>query len=349
MIRSVVIGGGCIAREHLACMKRLHSVEVVGVCDRSPVMAEATAEQFGVGAWYTDHRVMFDEVKPDVVHVTTPPQSHVLLAGEALDAGAHVFVEKPITFSVDELLFLKDKAAACGKLLVEDHNYLFNDSVQRVLGLIEGGAFGEVVDVEVSIALDIVGEGSRYADANLRHPTLDLPGGAIADFVTHMSYLVYAFVGKHEKVGVLWEKRKAESPLPSDEMRATLGCAGGTGRMSFSSHAQPDGFWVKVNGTKMRATMSLFEPLLVVERTGGARPLLPVRNGLAAAKAYRRSAIGGLWRKLSGKPMGYEGLWELLDRFYGAVQAKAEAPVSMEQIEAVHAMALAVTDPENSI
>ncbi|MHC4996362.1 MAG: Gfo/Idh/MocA family protein [Planctomycetota bacterium] len=348
MIKAVVIGGGAIAREHLSCLRLMEGVELSGLCDLSPVMAEATAEQFAVRRWYTDHREMFSEVNPDVVHVTTPPQSHVLLAGEALDAGAHVFVEKPITFEASELRFLKDKAAEQNRLLVEDHNYLFNESVQRVLGLIESGDFGEVVHVEVTIALDIVGEGSRYADRNLRHPTLDLPGGAIADFVTHMSYLLYAFVGRHNKVSVLWDKRKKDTPLPYDEMRAVIEAEKGTGSVVFSSHAQPDGFWVKAHGTKMRASMSLFEPFLMLERAGGPRPLLPVRNGLAAARAYRRSAIGGLWRKLSGKPMGCEGLWSLLDRFYGAVRNGGAAPIDMEQIEAVHALAHAVTDPENS-
>ncbi len=56
MARVAVIGGGYIAREHLACLNSLDGVEVVGICDVSPVMAEATAEQFGVAKWYTDHR-----------------------------------------------------------------------------------------------------------------------------------------------------------------------------------------------------------------------------------------------------------------------------------------------------
>ena len=66
MIKAAVIGAGYIAREHLDCLRKLKRVETAAICDLSPVMAEATADEFRVPRWFTDHRRMLAEIEPDV-------------------------------------------------------------------------------------------------------------------------------------------------------------------------------------------------------------------------------------------------------------------------------------------
>src|SRR5260370_766805 len=107
-MRAAVIGAGQIARQHLACLQGLPGVDVAAVCDREPSVAECAAERYGIPSWFTDHRRMLRDVRPDVVHVTTPPTSHHRLAMDALDAGAHVIVEKPATTTFEAL-----RAGAC--------------------------------------------------------------------------------------------------------------------------------------------------------------------------------------------------------------------------------------------
>ena len=176
MIKAALIGAGQIARQHLGCLRELPGVEIVGVCDLSPAMAESAAERFGVPAWYTDHRRMLDEVRPDVVHVTTPPTSHFPLAMAAIEAGAHVVVEKPATLTFAELDTLIGRASERGRFVIEDYNYLFNGATRTILNLIESGEFGSINHVEVMIFLDILGDGSPFADANAPHPCLDMAG-----------------------------------------------------------------------------------------------------------------------------------------------------------------------------
>jgi predicted dehydrogenase len=328
-------------------LKELPSVEIAGVCDLSPATAEAAAERFGVARWFTDYRDMLRTITPDVVHVTTSPPSHHAISIDALEAGAHVFVEKPAAVRYDQVREMLEKATRSQRLLLEDHNYLFNESVQRVLGLIRSGDFGEVVHVEVMICLDILGKGSRLADPDLPHPSLALPGGAIAEFLTHLAYLAYAFVGAHRSVGTVWGKRNPDSPLPSDEFRALVDAERGTAALGFSSHVQPDVFWLRVYGTKMRSAINLFEPRLTIDRVRrGPRPLTPLINGWHEAKDVRRSALGGLWRKLGGGPGAYEGLWELLRRTYDALARRVEPPVSMRQIDDVNRLVADLTREE---
>lgn len=335
-MKAALIGAGAIAREHLAALTALPGVEVAGLCDLSPVMAEATAEQFRVPRWFTDHRAMLAEVRPDLVHVTTPPSSHARLATDALEAGAHVLVEKPITHDLGEMEALLALAERKQRLLVEDHNYLFNRPVARLLAMQARGELGELVHVHVTFHLAILGPGSRYVDPNLPHPANHGAGGAIADFVTHLAYLGVAFAGPSEELYVSWRKR-ADSPLPADELRVLMEGTRGSALLEFSSHAQPDGFWIEVHGTKLRARASLFEPLLAIERLRpGPRPLVPVKNGLAVALAQARAGIGGLTRKLSGRPMSYEGLHECVRRTVEAIRTGGPAPVPPDSIRSVN-------------
>ena len=175
-MRAALIGAGQIARQHLACLKELPGVEVVGVCDLSRAMAESAAERYGVPGWFTDSRAMLERARPDVVHVTTPPTSHHPLAMAALEAGAHVILEKPATVTFDQLDGLVDLARSKGRALVEDYNYLYNGATREILRLIEGGEFGDVTHAEVFICLDILGEGSPFADPNAPHPCLAMAG-----------------------------------------------------------------------------------------------------------------------------------------------------------------------------
>ena len=337
-MKAVLIGAGAIAREHIGALQSVPGVEVAGICDLSPVMAEATAEQFRIPRWFTDHKKMLQELVPELVHVPTPPSSHVRLATDALESGAHVLVEKPITHELAEMETLLELAARRGRTIVEDHNYLFNSPVTRLLAMRASGELGEVVHVHVTFHLAILGKGSRYVDPDVPHPCASGPGGAIADFVTHLAYLAHAFAGPSRGVQVAWRKR-AESPLPADELRALVDGEGASALLEFSSNAQPDGFWIEVHGTKLRARASLFDPLLAIESVrAGARPLIPVKNAIAVATEHVTAGIGGLKRKLSGKPMSYEGLYELVRRTVHAVRTSSRPPVEPAAIREVNTL-----------
>src|SRR5689334_11768722 len=85
-LRAAVVGAGNVARQHLACLSDLPTAQVVAVCDLSPAVAESAAQRFAVERHFTDHRAMLEELRPDVVHVTTPPGSHQPIAMDALAA-----------------------------------------------------------------------------------------------------------------------------------------------------------------------------------------------------------------------------------------------------------------------
>jgi len=335
-VKAALIGAGHIARQHLTCLRALPDVELTAICDLSPATAEAAAERYGIRSWFTDHRAMLEKIRPDVVHVTTPPTSHFGLAMDSFDAGAHVIVEKPVTSTFEELEALVRRAREVGRYIVEDHNYVFNHAPQEILRRIMSGQFGAVTHVEVLICLDIL-DPSGFADPNAPHPALTLGGGAIADFLPHLASLAHLFVGPHRTAQTIWTKRKP-SLLPFDEFRALVDCERGTAALGFSSSSQPDAFWLRVYGERMQATANLFETRLTFDGLRNVpKPLRPFLSGLQEGRTIRRAALSTLLRKFKG-PGAYEGLWELLARTYRALGEGSVLPVTANDLVEVNCM-----------
>jgi predicted dehydrogenase len=336
-LRAGVIGTGRIAVQHLSCLDRLDGARAVAVCDLSPARAEAAAARWGVPAWYADHDRLLAEQAPDVVHVTTPPGSHLPLALDALAAGAHVIVEKPAAADPAEVEHLLEAARRRRRHVVESYTYLFSEQVQRLLGLRSSGAMGDVVHVDVALALGILDPASAYADPNLRHPALDQRGGAISDFLTHLASLAVAFAGPHRELTTAWRRRAAGVVDTDDELRTLIDGVEATATLSFSANARPEGLLLRIDATQLRAVANLFETRLTCERARDIpRSLATMVNGLVESRDVGVAAVGGLVRKLGGGPGSYEGLWTLIQRTYAAILENRAPPVAPEQIRAVN-------------
>ncbi len=335
-MRSALIGTGAIARQHLSCLQQLDGAELVGVCDLSRASAEWAAERYEAHGWYTDHREMLASARPDIVHITTPVTSHFDLAAAALDAGAHVIVEKPITVSDYELERLLEHADRAGRTVVEDYNWLFNPPVQDLLDLVARGGLGEVVHAEVTFCLDILGPGSPFSDRDVPHPAVSLPGGAVGDFITHLAALAHAAVGPHRSVQVMWsDERRGDGT--NSELLALVEAEGGTATLRFSDRSRPQVFSMRVSGTELSVNAVITGRKLVVEhRPQWRRPVTSGRRAIAAALDATRGALASPWERLGGGPGLYVGIWKLIELTYRALDAGRPPPVSPAQIMEVN-------------
>ncbi len=75
MLKVGIVGCGKIADAHASHIQHLEGCEIVGVCDREPLMAKQLYERFPIKAYFTDLSELVSEAQPDVVHITTPPES----------------------------------------------------------------------------------------------------------------------------------------------------------------------------------------------------------------------------------------------------------------------------------
>src|SRR6267378_2261193 len=111
MLKIAIVGCGKIADAHASQIQRIKGCEIVGVCDREELMARQLAERFRVGRYFADLAALVHETRPDVVHITTPPQSHFGIAKRCLEEGCHVYVEKPFALyrsEAEELICLAE-------------------------------------------------------------------------------------------------------------------------------------------------------------------------------------------------------------------------------------------------
>ena len=141
MLRVVLIGCGKAAENHIRAIQRLPAVSVVAVCDAEPLMAEQLAVRYGVRKHYSDVDAMLEAERPDVVHIATPPQSHLPLAMTALDAGCHVFVEKPLTLCHADSQRLVTHAISCDRKLTVGYGYYFDPIARTMRNLIADGCW----------------------------------------------------------------------------------------------------------------------------------------------------------------------------------------------------------------
>ena len=80
MLKVAIVGCGKIADAHASQIGRIDGCEIVGVCDKEPLMAQQLYERFPVKRHFSDLVEMLREARPDVVHICTPPESHYDIA-----------------------------------------------------------------------------------------------------------------------------------------------------------------------------------------------------------------------------------------------------------------------------
>lgn len=117
LIRIAVIGaGGLATREHYPALASCDDVELVGACDLDPERLAAVAERFGIEATFADYQQMIEQTAPDAVYVILRPHHAFDPAVFCLQAGLHMFIEKPPGVSSYQTRALAQLAEAKGCL-----------------------------------------------------------------------------------------------------------------------------------------------------------------------------------------------------------------------------------------
>ena len=92
----------------------------------------------------TDHRQLFEDPKIDAIAISTPVGTHFSLGMQALEAGKHVLLEKPLAASSQEAEQLIEAAAKRNLVLMVDHTFVYTGAVRKISELVRGGHLGEL-------------------------------------------------------------------------------------------------------------------------------------------------------------------------------------------------------------
>jgi len=145
-MKVAVIGVGSMGKNHARVYSELPEAELVAVADADQKLVAATAEKHGAHA-YTDYREMLEKEKPDAVSIVVPTAMHEEVGLAALEAGAHVLMEKPIAATVEEGRRLIEKARAVKKQIMVGHIVRFNPAMQALKQKLADGDLGRIFQV----------------------------------------------------------------------------------------------------------------------------------------------------------------------------------------------------------
>src|SRR5687767_8949680 len=145
-VKLALLGCGDVAqRDYLPEMHRLAGrAELVAVCGRTPERVRHVAQQYDIPAQYDDYRSMLAESDAKAVINLTPIQLHAETTLAALEAGKHVYSEKPVTSTLDDALRIRDEAERRGLTLVCAPSVLLFPQVRFARELVDSGRIGTV-------------------------------------------------------------------------------------------------------------------------------------------------------------------------------------------------------------
>lgn len=334
-LRVAIVGCGRIADGHVQQIQRLPALaQLVAVCDREPFMAEQLATRFGIRRTYTDYEALLRAERPDVVHVTTPPSSHVPLAVAAMEAGCHVYAEKPLAPRHEQAVALVRASERAGVMLTVGYTYLFDPPAVAMRELIADGQLGEPVHIESHYGYDLRGPFGRALMADPNHWVHHLPGKLLQNTIDHMLNKLPELIEDDDpKVLAIGQRLEQTSLMDErdeliDELRLMVAGERVTAQASFSSHARPVGHHYRVYGTRNTIEVD-FLAGTVTMLTAPRMPSAIGRLGPAFERALDY-AVGGARNVLRFARSDFHyfaGLRNLLELFYRAIQTGGPPPI----------------------
>jgi predicted dehydrogenase len=339
-LKVAIVGCGKIADGHVQQIEMIDCAELVAVCDREPLMAEQLAVRFGVPRWYMDVDEMLRNHSIDVLHITTPPQSHLSLALKAFEAGAHVLVEKPVAPTLQETDALIQAVSRYGQKLTVNYWYQFERPALDLRQLLASDAIGKVVHIESLYGYNFSGAYGQAVLTDPNHWVYQLPGGAFHNVLDHVINKIVPLLP--EAPVNIWPVTFATSnhgdPI-SEELRVSLQCGGVSAYATVSGSVRPVGHSLRVYGTKNTVHVDFNSRTIVLETQqpfpSALGRLLPP---FITAQRYLRNAISNCGDFLASRAHYFYGMNRLFTLFYDSILSDTEPPIPMRDVYRVAAI-----------
>ncbi len=341
MIKVAIIGCGLVADQHAGQICRIPGAKFVGVCDTEPLMARQLADRFHVPQHFTEVSEMLKQARPDVVHITTPAQSHFPLAKMCLEAGCHVYVEKPFTVTAQqagELLALADGRRL--KVTV-GHNLQFNPEAIRLRELVKNGFIGGS-PIHIECMQCFSHDDPTYGKALLgdrTHWVRSLPGSLLHNLISHGLAKIAEFMPSDHPTVVAhvfsspYLKGIGQSDVV-DELRAIIHDGGNTtAYFSFSTQLGAANNQICLHGSKASVMADSTNRMLVPLGPVGYKSYL--RYFLAPlihSRQYGRNSWSNVKQFIKKDFHMDYGMKKLTRLFYQSIETGSPVPIPYREI-----------------
>lgn len=303
-------------------------------------MARQLAERHRITGIYADVVEMLEAVRPDAVHVTTPPQSHYAIAGLCLRAGSNVYLEKPFTVSAQEAESLIERAEVRKLTLTAGHNYQFTPEMLEMRRLVQDGFLGgRAVHLESHWSYDL--SDMSYVGpfvGNPSHWVRQLPGQLFHNIISHGIARLAEFL---EDVGELTASAHQSAQLGrlggqevKDELRVLMRDRHDTTAIfCFSTQIKPGMNRLRVCGPANSITVDLASGSMLRHIGGSHKSYLTfVMPELNEAREQLRNLGRNTMAILRRRLYQDAGMKELIERFYRSITIGGSPPIPYREI-----------------
>ncbi|HEV2765364.1 MAG TPA: Gfo/Idh/MocA family oxidoreductase, partial [Pyrinomonadaceae bacterium] len=335
-IRLGLVGGGRVAEtRHLPALARVSGGRVVAAADVDPVNLERVARRFDIERRHADFRAMLREEELDAVAVCVPPALHAEVALAALDAGKHLFVEKPLALRLEDCDLLIERARAAGVCGMVGFNLRWHRLVCEAREAVRRGEIGELRMLRTVFTARTRAGGDRFTPTPAWRARPEEGGGALFDLgVHHFDLLGFLLGDEVEEVSALG---------PSDEDADACAFTARTSRGVLVSSVFCEGtaecHELELYGTRGRLRVSPYR-FDGLERTDGAAYAgAPCERLRGVARTVRELPRALLRARAGGDLLNsYAAEWE---HFFNAIRRDAAPAATLEDGRRALALALA--------
>src|SRR5438045_3101302 len=187
-LRIGIAGCGRAARDHLGPLLARPEVRIVGCADLDPEAARALAAAITADepiATFGDHRELLARATPDALAIFTPHRSHYRLTMDALQAGCHVFIEKPLSTNAQEAVDIVSLARGRNLKVGVGHQYRLYPSLVEARRRLAAGVIGPVRLVTAILARPWLTK-LGHSESTWRFDPRVAGGGILADIGDHV-------------------------------------------------------------------------------------------------------------------------------------------------------------------
>lgn len=210
-----MIGAGGIAQAHLRALTTTDEIQVVAIADIVEERAAQTAERFGIPQVFTDYQDLLKVEEIEAVSVTTYNQAHRQPTVDALYAGKHVLVEKPMAATLDDAVAMTRAAKETGKILMVALKTRYSPLRKAAKAIVDAGTLGDIYYAEAVACRRCGIPGGSF----IRKETAGL--GAVADIGVYALDEVLHLMGHPKPVAV---SGIANNLLGTKYCRPVMGC-----------------------------------------------------------------------------------------------------------------------------
>ncbi len=308
-LRVAIIGCGKMGLNHIKAVTSSEIAELAAISDTlgpSDRIAPFISDKV---PFFSKPAELFASVRPDVVHIITPPATHTDLAMAALENGAHVYVEKPFTLRREEAEKVLSLAEKKGLSVCPGHQVLFQEPCRLVSASLH--EIGKIVHIESYFSFRMVRKNITRADQ-------------LMDILPHPVYTLLNYLS-----GGQGEIRLSGTVVdPDGEIRAILDAGDVSGVLVVTLRGRPIESYLRIVGTNGSLLADFVRGIVIKEVGPGSSAvsiiLAPYSRAVQAMVKTTRSFAT---LALKGRK-NYPGLFELTEAFYSSILAKKPSPVS---------------------